>query len=396
MDEDELHSELFDIESHMDPEYLYSVSTPQAEESLSRPSINRYQELREQEELKRKDSEEEAEQERRKHQRLQHEKYGLALKEGWLDKRSGGRLYSQQMNLISTYKSRFVVLKESCVVYYTSDTSTDPKDCLLFTSQMVIKREGDLEFTIKADARRLGLRGRSRDEVDGWISAIESVLLNSPFAGSNGFSSFAPLRGGGRLNHLVDGQEGFKTISRAIQAAREEVLIASWWLSPHIFVERECWTKSRRMHISCMEDGINQEEEEEEPSSPDPSEGGRWLDLRALLLSVADRGVQIFILHYREVGVALPHNSAFTESTFNSSPNIHFIRHPWQSDLTHQLWSHHEKIVVVDRKIGFIGGLDLTFGRFDTSFHHVFLFYFIHFTLSHSFYLCFIYPKHKN
>lgn len=33
--------------------------------------------------------------------------------------------------------------------------------------------------------------------------------------------------------------------------------------------------------------------------------------------------------------------------------------------------SHHEKIVIVDNEICFIGGLDLCFGRFDTSEHNV-------------------------
>ena len=33
------------------------------------------------------------------------------------------------------------------------------------------------------------------------------------------------------------------------------------------------------------------------------------------------------------------------------------------------LWSHHEKIVVVDRRIAFIGGIDLAFGRWDTHNH---------------------------
>lgn len=29
------------------------------------------------------------------------------------------------------------------------------------------------------------------------------------------------------------------------------------------------------------------------------------------------------------------------------------------------MWSHHEKIVVIDQKIAYIGGLDLCYGRYD-------------------------------
>lgn len=29
-------------------------------------------------------------------------------------------------------------------------------------------------------------------------------------------------------------------------------------------------------------------------------------------------------------------------------------------------WSHHEKMVVIDQSVGFMGGLDICFGRMDT------------------------------
>ena len=32
-------------------------------------------------------------------------------------------------------------------------------------------------------------------------------------------------------------------------------------------------------------------------------------------------------------------------------------------------WSHHEKLVVIDRNIAFVGGIDLAFGRWDTHSH---------------------------
>lgn len=32
------------------------------------------------------------------------------------------------------------------------------------------------------------------------------------------------------------------------------------------------------------------------------------------------------------------------------------------------LWSHHEKMVVIDQKIAFVGGIDLCFGRWDDDF----------------------------
>ena len=37
-------------------------------------------------------------------------------------------------------------------------------------------------------------------------------------------------------------------------------------------------------------------------------------------------------------------------------------------------WTHHEKIVVIDQSIAFLGGIDLCFGRWDTSSHVLVLF----------------------
>ena len=36
-----------------------------------------------------------------------------------------------------------------------------------------------------------------------------------------------------------------------------------------------------------------------------------------------------------------------------------------------KLWSHHEKIVVIDQTVAFLGGLDLCYGRYDTNKHPV-------------------------
>lgn len=35
------------------------------------------------------------------------------------------------------------------------------------------------------------------------------------------------------------------------------------------------------------------------------------------------------------------------------------------------MWSHHEKIVIIDERVGYVGGIDLCWGRFDTSEHLV-------------------------
>jgi phospholipase D1/2 len=51
-------------------------------------------------------------------------------------------------------------------------------------------------------------------------------------------------------------------------------------------------------------------------------------------------------------------------------PNINVLRHP--GNLLPILWSHHEKMVVIDQEIGFMGGLDLCYGRMDNKHHKLF------------------------
>jgi phosphatidylserine/phosphatidylglycerophosphate/cardiolipin synthase-like enzyme len=93
----------------------------------------------------------------------------------------------------------------------------------------------------------------------------------------------------------------------------------------------------------------------------------RLMDMFYLL---AKRGVKIFILLYCEVSLALAINSGYAKETLKKlHPNILITRHP-KNDGT-LLWSHHEKLVIIDQKMAFVGGLDLCWGRYDTHEHPI-------------------------
>ena len=76
------------------------------------------------------------------------------------------------------------------------------------------------------------------------------------------------------------------------------------------------------------------------------------------------------MLVYKEVKLALTMNSIHTKEILNSlHENIKVTRHPKSSmDL---LWSHHEKIVIIDQKRGYVGGIDLCWGRYDDYNHSI-------------------------
>ena len=48
-------------------------------------------------------------------------------------------------------------------------------------------------------------------------------------------------------------------------------------------------------------------------------------------------------------------------------PNIRVLRHP--GGRTKVYWTHHQKTVVIDQRYAYLGGIDLCFGRWDTSEH---------------------------
>ena len=35
------------------------------------------------------------------------------------------------------------------------------------------------------------------------------------------------------------------------------------------------------------------------------------------------------------------------------------------------MWAHHEKIIIIDQTLAFVGGIDLAFGRWDNECHEI-------------------------
>lgn len=140
-------------------------------------------------------------------------------------------------------------------------------------------------------------------------------------------------------------------MSVALEKAKETIYIEDWWLSPELFLRRPPY--------------YNQE----------------WR-LDQVLKRRAEAGVKIFVVVYKEVEAAISCNSAHTKHALHGlcppgTPghgNIRVMRHPDHNvfenagDMTFY-WAHHEKFIVIDYALAFIGGLDLCFGRWDDRQH---------------------------
>lgn len=194
---------------------------------------------------------------------------------------------------------------------------------------------------------------------------------------ANRYHSFAPPSTGD-VKWYVDGCSYFWAVSEALERAREEIFIMDWWLSPELYLRR-------------------------------PPSRNEQYRVDNMLKAAAERGVKVYIIVYREVEAALTCNSQHTRRTLEAlHPNVGVFRHPDHTptgyDLAAELgntfthltnfdlakassdavkalygtadgmvlfWAHHEKLLVVDRKLGFMGGLDMCFGRWDTNSHPI-------------------------
>ncbi|XP_073113802.1 phospholipase D zeta 1 isoform X2 [Elaeis guineensis] len=202
-------------------------------------------------------------------------------------------------------------------------------------------------FQVSCGSRTIKLRVRTNAKVKDWVAAINDAGLRPPegWCYPHRFGSFAPPRGltedGSQVQWFIDGQAAFEAIASAIEEAKSEIFITDWWLCPELYLRR-----------------------------PFSVNGSSRVD--ALLEAKAKQGVQIYILLYKEVALALKINSVYSKQRLlNIHENVKVLRYPDHFSTGVYLWSHHEKIVIVDSRICFIGGLDLCFGRYDNFEHKV-------------------------
>ncbi|CAF3487840.1 unnamed protein product [Rotaria socialis] len=191
--------------------------------------------------------------------------------------------------------------------------------------------------------RTLVIKCRTTRDCDEWKQHLLD-LIEKAKSFVNGtasrFNSYAPKREKQLAYWFINGKSYMEAIAKALLTAKEEVFITDWWLSPEIMLIR-----------------------------PSDDETFR---LDNILARIADAGVRVYVMIYKEMSFAVSLNSAYTKRVLNSKNNrgfIKVIRHPDHYPNGGVLfWSHHEKMVVIDQKIAFVGGIDLCYGRWDDDF----------------------------
>ncbi|KAI8052677.1 hypothetical protein BDF21DRAFT_441216 [Thamnidium elegans] len=247
------------------------------------------------------------------------------------------------------WKKQWVILRDSYLAFISDVASTRINDVFLFDKNLVVmnRTPGILgkyhnHITIANKFRRFEIKG-GRREIEEWMKSIQRVLNDSPWVKNHRFGSFAPVRHNSKVRWFVDAEDHFNAVGEAILSAKSEIYILDWWLSPELYLRR-------------------------------PPEKNEEFRLDRLLQRKAEEGVKIYIVVYKEMAVALTINSAHTKLWLQGlHKNIIVVRHPDHRSIDNNVlfWSHHEKVVVVDNRLAFLGGLDLCWGRYDTQSHRL-------------------------
>ncbi|XP_003962430.2 phospholipase D1a [Takifugu rubripes] len=272
--------------------------------------------------------------------------------EGLIYKRSGGHRIPGmnccgQNQVCYRWSKRWLVVKDSCLIYMKPDSGAI-SFVLLLDKEFTIKmdsKDTETKHGVRIDSlsRTLVFKCSSYRHARWWGQSIESFVRShgKAFLRDHRFGSFAQEQEHIPAKWYVNGKTYMEDVANALEEAKEEIFITDWWLSPEIFLKRPV------------------------------VEGNRWR-LDCILKRKAQQGVRIFVMLYKEVELALGINSGYSKRTLlHLHPNIKVMRHPDHVSSSVYLWAHHEKIVVVDQSVAFVGGIDLAYGRWDDREHRL-------------------------
>uniref|UniRef100_A0A7N8X057 Phospholipase n=1 Tax=Mastacembelus armatus TaxID=205130 RepID=A0A7N8X057_9TELE len=276
----------------------------------------------------------------------------LFFREGMVLKRSGGHRIPGMnccghSKMCYRWSKRWLVVKDSFLLYMKPDSGAI-SFVMLVDKEFSIKmdsKDTETKHGVRIDSlsRSLVLKCSSYRHARWWGQAIEGFIQKhgSAFLTDHRFGSFARQEENIPAKWYVNGKTYMEDVADALEDAKEEIFITDWWLSPEIFLKRPV------------------------------VEGNRWR-LDCILKRKAQQGVRIFVMLYKEVELALGINSGYSKRTLlHLHPNIKVMRDPDHVSSAVYLWAHHEKIVVIDQSVAFVGGIDLAYGRWDDREHRL-------------------------
>jgi phospholipase D1/2 len=177
---------------------------------------------------------------------------------------------------------KWFVLKDSYLVYMNPNSALIGFPMLIdkaFSLEQGFRKTGTNNgIRIKNLQRSMIIKFEKDDERDVWFNALMNVKNKCLLSEQHSFNSYAPKRQQQYaqwlviyflshlefgfflqnlnwrriklfliLNRFVNGQSYMEAVAKAILAAREEIFITDWWLSPELTLIRPCDDDSMRL-----------------------------------------------------------------------------------------------------------------------------------------------------
>jgi phospholipase D1/2 len=261
--------------------------------------------------------------------------------------------------LFKNWNRRWVVLKDDMICYLNDPNTSVGKNVYWFDENITIRPSDATSLEINNNSKSLILNFNSTFERDIWEKEINLRIEKiTEDITNNEYQSFTSQKFNCGAKWFVDGHDYFNYLYNQLLNATESVFITDWFLSPELVLKRPF------NYNNCIVDEKNIKDYQKKLNK---SNANRLMDIFYVL---AKSGVKIYILLFCEPSLALAINSLHTKRSLQYlHPNIKVTRHPKGTQTI--LWSHHEKLVIIDQKIAFVGGLDLCWGRYDIHKHPI-------------------------
>ena len=246
------------------------------------------------------------------------------------------------------YNLRWVVLTDDHIYYMKNSKEEKGKHLYFFDSNTFVDKQEEKQIKITNSPRSLILTFKTVFERNLWYYEIKKRIDNKKkILKDNPYGAYTNMKSGNQAQWFADGEKYFADLAENLKKAEVSIFITDWFLSPEVWLVRPV--------------SMNQ-------NTKDESSRSRLMDI--LYERATTKDVKIYIQIYAENHFILPNNSNYVKNTLEAlHPNIKVLRHPLY--IKSALWSHHEKLVIIDQSIAYIGGLDLCWGRFDTNEHPI-------------------------
>ncbi|KAK3839963.1 MAG: hypothetical protein J3R72DRAFT_369939, partial [Linnemannia gamsii] len=138
------------------------------------------------------------------------------------------------------YDKSWAILRDSYLSFGPSISSDECSDVFIFDHNFYVRAKehalglNQHHIEIGNSHRKIEIKGDRNREMVEWFEFFQKMQNHSPWVKSHRFGSFAPEREDAKVRYYVDGKDYFHAISDAILAAKNEIYIADWWLSPEL------------------------------------------------------------------------------------------------------------------------------------------------------------------